>query len=302
MSIVEQALDKLQKSQVAARESVGGPIPATRKHAPQPDRESGVVVRSALPGPAPPAHHIKLDLDALRAKGLLPPQEEGRMLVDEYRRIKWPLLDGAFGRGADPRPAGNLIMITSALPAEGKTFTTFNLALNIAQERDSTVLLIDADVTKAHITECLGLSGQPGLLDALGDEGLELEQVVYGTQIEGLSFIPAGRRNRRAPELLASRRMLELLQHQAERAPNRIVLFDSSPLLVTNEAQVLARLAGQIVLVVRAEYTPQNAVAEAIALLDRSKSISCVLTHASDEPGREYYGAYGRYHDQPSSK
>lgn len=288
MSIVEKALDKLHKAQPAAREST---VPITRRN--------GVAVEREVPAartPQVPEQHTTIDVEALRELGVMPPKADSRRVIEECRRIKWPLLAAAFARGVEAVPLGNLIMITSALPSEGKTFTTMNLALNIAQERDCTLLLVDADVAKAHLTEALGLQDHPGLLDVIADETLSLESVIHRTQIDGLSVVPAGRASPRAAELLASRRMVDLLQLQAERVPNRVILFDSSPVLATNEAQVLARICGQVVMIVRADYTSQSAVHEAISLLDRSKSISCVLTHAKGEPGREYYGAYGRYY------
>jgi receptor protein-tyrosine kinase len=297
MSIVEKALEKLQQTQPAAQAKPAAvAVPRKSSHEAALLRPAPVPAAPA-PSVAAPSRIVHFNFDALRANELLPPADQERQLTDEFRRIKWPLLHAAFGTGTEaPLPGGNLIMNTSSLPGEGKSFTTVNLALNIAREKDCTLLLVDADVAKAQVTELMGLRGEPGLLDVLVDDKLHLEEVIYRTQIEGLEVLPAGRPHGRAPELFASRRMAELLNQQADRYPNRIILFDTSPLLATNESQVLARLVGQVVLLVRAEHTAQAAVTDALGLLDRSKSISCVLTQARAEHTHDYYGNYERYY------
>ena len=94
-------------------------------------------------------------MQSLREKGMLVPDSDlGPEVRSEYRRIKRPLLSNAFGKSASLVDQGNLIMVTSAVPGEGKTYTAINLALAIAQERDSTVLLVDCDVTKQGSAGC----------------------------------------------------------------------------------------------------------------------------------------------------
>ena len=155
-----------------------------------------------------------------------------------------------MGRGAKKLANGQLIMTASALPEEGKTFTSFNLALSIALEKDLTVLLVDADVSKRHISRILGLESNAGLLDALKDDTLDLESLVVPTDIQGLSILPAGNRTDIATELLSSTHMENTVSRLGAHDPNRIVLLDSPPLMLTSESRALAAMVGQVVVVV----------------------------------------------------
>jgi len=122
---------------------------------------------------------------------------------------------------------------------------------------------------------------------------------VLATGISGLSFLPAGRRTSVAPELFGSTRMAQVVSQLGKTNRQRIVLFDSSPLLATDESSLLARLAGQVVLVVRAEATQQSVVLEAISMLDKAK-LRCVLNQAQVSGLLEHYYGYGYYpHDRP---
>ena len=136
-------------------------------------------------------------------------------------------------------------MVTSALPSEGKTFTSLNLALSIATEIDSTVLLVDGDVAHPSIPEIIGAPHGPGLLDLLTRDDLDFADALVKTNIEKLSLLPAGTRHRRSTELLASEQMASLLREIASRYRDRIIIFDSPPLLATTEARVLAMNMGR---------------------------------------------------------
>src|SRR6202008_1950034 len=119
-------------------------------------------------------------------------------------RIKRPIIANAFGKGVPAVPNGHIVMIASAIPGEGKTFTCINLALSMALEHDLEVLLVDADVPKPHISTVFGVAGEPGLLDALKDEALDVQSLVIATDVQGLSVLPIGRRVAdTATELLA---------------------------------------------------------------------------------------------------
>lgn len=291
MSIVEKAISKLQSQRarsVPAPVAVGAPSAApmaARIPSAHPVRER---VSSG------PREIVNLDLVRLREQGLLPPEHASARVTDEFRRIKWPLLATAFGRETQPVERGNLIMIASCVPDEGKTFTAVNLAMTIALERDCTVLLVDADAAKPNISRVLGIEGRPGVVDALSSDIANLEDAVLDTPVAGLCLLPAGQRNVRAPELFASNRMDQIAAELAAQDPNRVVIFDSSPLLATNEAHLLARVVGQILVVVRANHTLQPVVREALALLDRSKAISFMLNQ-TDAGFGEYYGGYYGY-------
>ena len=187
---------------------------------------------------------------------------------------------------------GNLVMVTSALPSEGKTFTSLNLALSIATEIDSTVLLVDGDVAHPSIPEIIGAPHGPGLLDLLTRDDLDFADALVKTNIEKLSLLPAGTRHRRSTELLASEQMASLLREIASRYRDRIIIFDSPPLLATTEARVLATNMGQIVMVVAADATSQHAVNQALATIEGCEIVLMVLNKASRTDVGTYYGYY----------
>ena len=238
---------------------------------------------------------VRVDNDALRAAGFLAPEEEERQLVDQYRNIKRPLLAHAFGKRATRIPDGHLVLITSALAGEGKSFTCINLALSLARERDHKVLLVDADVAKPHISRLFGAADEPGLLDLLDDDRpVDHRNFVMPTSVPGLSLLPAGKARHYATELLASNRMEDLMRALGEEDPQRIVVFDSPPVLLTSEARVLTRLVGQVVVVVLAGMTPQQAVLEAVDTIDEGKAVNLILNQARQSATSGYYGgSYG---------
>ena len=236
---------------------------------------------------------LVLNFDELREASIVPPEELAPNLANEFRRIKRPLLKNAFGKGDEKIEKGNLIMLCSALSGEGKTFASMNLAMSVALERERTVLLIDADVAKPHISRTLGLDKRKGLMDLLVDRTLDIGEVLVQTDMPGLRILPAGTQHEYATELLASERMEELMTEIAGRYQNRIVILDSPPLLQTSEAQVLTSLVGQVVVVVQAGATPQAATLSALELVDPSKHVSLILNKSRiTTAGDSYYGGY----------
>jgi exopolysaccharide/PEP-CTERM locus tyrosine autokinase len=214
------------------------------------------------------SRRVEVDMHALSQAGFIRPDAPRSQLADEYRVIKRPLIDNAMGKGAARIRNGNLIMISSALPGEGKTFTAANLAMSIAMELDHTVMLVDADVTRPTLLQKLGLPPARGLLDVLVDESLDLAQVLLRTNIEKLTLLPCGTTHPRATELLASEVMTQLLADMANRYGDRIIIFDSPPLLVTTEARALASHMGQVVVVVKAGSTSHADVKHALATIE----------------------------------
>lgn len=241
---------------------------------------------------------VDVDREALRQSGLLATVSEQRRIADQYRQIKRPLLANAAETKSADLPRGNLIMVGSAIPGEGKTFTCINLALSIALERDRSVLLIDADCPKPHISNLFGLQKQPGLLDVLRTSTAKLNDYVMPTNIANLAILPAGQQDELASELLASERMDRLCRRLSEEDSRRIVLFDTSPLLYTTEAPIIAGHVGQVALVVAANRTSQQIVKNAIECLDSSTANNIILNKANigDSISGDYYGyGYGQY-------
>jgi exopolysaccharide/PEP-CTERM locus tyrosine autokinase len=159
-------------------------------------------------------------------------------------------------------------------------------------EMDMTVLLVDADVARPSVLKVLELSAEAGLMDILLNDDMKLSDVILKTNIPTLSILPAGRSNRHATELLASRAMSKLLTEIADRYADRIVIFDSPPLLITTEANVLAAQMGQVVMVVEAETTTQHAVKESLQKIETCRNISLIYNKTKAFPGNVYYGYY----------
>ncbi|WP_183107896.1 XrtA-associated tyrosine autokinase [Massilia sp. Dwa41.01b] len=208
-------------------------------------------------------------------------------LLEDFRVIKRPLLKRAFSEASAPGRPNNLIMLTSSLPGEGKTYCAINLAMSIAMELDHTVLLVDADVARPSVLRTLGLPAQRGLMDILLDDKLDLSDVMLRTNVDTLSILPAGTSTPRATELLASSTMTSLVTEIAHRYPDRVIIFDSPPLLLTSESRVLASHMGQIVMVVEAQGTTQHAVKESLRQLEGCSNVNLIYNKARDIPGIE---------------
>ena len=237
----------------------------------------------------PISKKINIDLAALAAAGYVTPNSPRTTATDQFRVIKRPLLENATGKGASAILNGNLIMVTSSLPGEGKSFAAINLAMSLAMELNHTVLLVDADVARPSIMKKLGLQSAPGLLDLLLDEKIELSDVLLKTNVPKLTILPTGVPHPRATELLASEAMTSLLKDLARRYSDRIIIFDSPPLLLTTEARVLASHMGQIVMIVQAEKTLQSQVQHALSTIENCPVKLIVLNQARTRG----LGAYG---------
>lgn len=243
-------------------------------------------------GKARRAESVSLDLDGLAREGYLVPSMVRSELAMAFRQIKRPLLRNA-ARKDDAAARNALIMITSALPGEGKTFCSINLAMSIAMEVDTSVLLVDADVVRPTIMERLALPPAPGFLDVLTDDRRDLGDVILRTNVPKLSILPAGTRNAMATELLASDAMDRLLTELATRYPDRVVILDAPPLLITSEARVLASRVGQVVVVVDSSSTAEAQVSKTFAALEHCPLVMSVLNKCAEpEHGRGYEYGY----------
>jgi protein-tyrosine kinase len=292
MSIVERAIKKLQQAQEASAVPPPVPRPATATAAADYDLDRESSQRSGA-GWVSPRQTVRIDIQSLRRQRLLPPPEQERELAAQYRHIKRPLIAKGTGRGISRVPRGNAIMLTSALPGEGKSFTAINLALSMALEQELRVLLVDADVARPRLSRELGIDKHPGFIDALRDGSTDIESLVVDTDIPTLSVLSSGSRSDTATELMAGPRMTEIVRLLCERDPDRVVLFDSPPILPTTEARILAQAVGQVVVMVRASRTPQEALFEALHLIGQRDEVSLMLTHAERSGAGAYY--YGNY-------
>lgn len=300
MSIIEEAakrLEQLKRAGVQVGEEIA---PATTPAPATPSIQTvESVPRSTLFRQQPAqtqtasSKRVEIDMLALKDRGIVTPSDPRTQVADEFRIIKRPIIANAKGKGAAPIPNANLIMVTSALPGEGKTFTSINLAMSMAMELDSTVLLVDADVARPAVLNTLGLKPAQGLLDVLTKESVDLGSVLLKTNVEKLTILPSGSHHPRATELLASDAMNQLLAEMATRYSDRIIIFDSPPLLVATESPVLATHMGQVVIVVEAEKTPHATIKDALSKIGEGPVKLMVLNKSKRESGAGAYGYYG---------
>lgn len=308
-SLIEQAtkrLEQLRRAGVDLENNVQ-PIPAIKLE----DRVNHVEVAPVAPiisqdfskKTTSVSRKVVLDLDAIAAAGIVSPNAPRSQIADQYRVIKRPLITNAMGRGASTIGNGNLIMVTSALAGEGKSFSAINLAMSIATELDNTVMLVDADVARPSVLRMLGLPASPGLLDLLVGDVDDLSSVLLKTNIDKLTLLPSGTPHLRATELLASDAMSQLIKNIANRYSDRIIIFDSPPLLLTTESRVLATHMGQIVMVVHAEKTLQADVQHALSSIEACPVKLMVLNQArsGSQGGYGGYGGYGYGYGQQSA-
>jgi protein-tyrosine kinase len=321
MSLIEQAAKRLEELRRAGADvtetpvagasgevSPGGAAPTPEavvraleaRAAQAPPQHEGLrlpLTPTPAGAPFPPVHaprrHIDIDLADLASRGYLTPDAAKSQTADEFRVIKRPIIRNALGvMGGNKTKNRNLVMVTSALPGEGKTFTAVNLAMSIAMELDNTVLLVDGDVAHPMLPSLLGVPSEPGLLDLLTRDDLDVSDALVRTNVEKLTVLPAGSRQRRATELLASEQMAGLLRELASRYSDRIIIFDSPPLLATTEARVLATHMDQIIMVVAAEATTQQAVSHALTAIESCEIVLLMLNKARRTDVGTYYGYY----------
>jgi protein-tyrosine kinase len=323
MDLVEKAAQRLAQLQKAGVEVPVAQVPAVpapgegTESMPTPERLAQALERTRsaearveVPAvaravaPAAPGHELRagahggprskvvqIDLEALAAAGFVTPQAQRSQIADEFRVIKRPIIRNAHERIGARGDRANLIMVTSAIPAEGKSFIALNLAMSIALEVDSHALLVDADVANPSLMHMTHLPpASKGLLDLLNNGDTKLHDVLLRTNVEKLTLLPAGTAHGRATEMLASETMAGLLEDMSSRYADRILIFDSPPLLATTEARALASHMGQIIMVVEADRTTQALVKHALETIESCPVVMMVLNKAPRPEVGSYYG------------
>lgn len=253
--------------------------------------------RIARRGPAKFREQFRpIDRQLLRDQGMIVPEGTVTRLLEEFRIVKRQLLLQAaeLRRGAG-EGAAQRILICSPHPGEGKTYCAVNLALSIAAERETEVLLVDADFAKPSILSTLGLPGGPGLMDALTDPAADVADFVIGTDVPGLWVLPAGNASTSDSEYLSSSRTAAVLDRLTDGAPHRMVIFDSPPALAASPAAELAKYVGQALVIARADRTGQGALEDAISLLSGCPNIQLLLNATNFSPSGRRFGSYYGY-------
>lgn len=293
MSTIEKALAKQKAKQAQADAnastvekavSVEAQAEKVQEPAPSVDAQKTPITSKDL--------RLDINTKSMAERGYLIDTGERKSIKDEFRQIKRKLLNNAFGAGAKTLNNPNLVMVSSSTPNEGKTFVSINLALSIALEQDKTVLLIDADVLRPSVNRELGISTKPGLMEFLLGEKQDISEVLYSTSIDNLKIIPAGAPHHLSNELLASDKMASFAQELADRYPDRIVIFDSPPLIGVTETQVLANLMGQAVVVVEENKTKLANIQKATEHLNENLALGLVVNKAI-RSHKDMYGYYG---------
>ncbi len=282
-STIERTVEKQQ---------IATPAPSTDK----PVKDNPV--EKSKPGMAVNADNealnLTINLEELDERGFVSVSNARKLINEEYREIKRKLLRNAFGALSKTLKNSNIIMVSSARPSEGKTFTAINLALSIAAEQDKTVLLVDADVLKPNVTRTLRVNPGEGLMEYLLDENKDISDILYRTNVDKLRIIPAGQTHHLSTELLASERMNETIDEFSNRYPDRIVIIDTPPLIGINESAVLASFAGQAVIVTEEGRTKLNDINNIVDRLNPDMAVGFVVNKAVNESADNgnYYGYY----------
>ena len=298
MNNIEKALEKAKKIEKEQKKQTSNANSSILNHSKKSvfkEKHSNVKLVDNAKTKINTVNIFPINRKKLSKQGFLCSKNGNSQLSEEYRMIKRPLINNISNEKSNKISKANLILVTSSQPGEGKTFTAINLALSIAREQDKKVLLIDADVAKPSISKVLGIDNKGlGLIDYLDSEELNFSQILLKTDIGGLSIVPAGERHSFSTELLASKAMSVLTEELHSRYADRIVIFDSPPLLASTQAEVLAGLVGQVLFVVEAEKTIQSMVSDSIEKLKVCDVVLGVLNKATQTAGLNYYD-YGNY-------
>lgn len=297
MSIIEKALDKLVKPNNghdtgpdgSKDDSYNTNINSSTEQMPDIESQLNIDELSGNDGRGGGASKsINIDLHELDLMGFISPETKNIRLFEQFRNIKMQLLSNVFVKKSHGMRNSNIIVMTSAISGEGKTFSSINLALSIAYEYNNTVLYVDGDITKKTASKLLGLENYPGLTDYLLNVKPVLSDLLLSTNLAKFSILPAGGFHERATELYASKRMQDLINELSQRYNDRIIIIDSPPLLQDTSATALSRLADQTVIVVEAEKTPRHIVEEAIRSLKTDKYIGVLFNKSNQRYGANY--------------
>jgi len=287
MSTIEKADDKFAGTQLSPSkdQTYDTPLLAPGKLAPKSDENDSVANQLAPT--------LNLDKNKMRSLALLLPDMGNSVLAEQYRKLKHPLLR-KINTSNTNASLKNMIMVTSALEGEGKSYTATNLALSIAMELDHTALLVDVDSRKNTVSNLLGISADPGLTNYLCSDEVSVKNIIYSTDIPKLKIIPAGDPELFSTESATSTKMKQFLEELSSRYPDRVIILDTPPLMLSAIAKVLAYMVGQVVMVVEAEKTPVAVIEEATNHLDAERFSGFILNKTNLAGSTEsLYGSYG---------
>ncbi len=270
------------------------PPPPLSVPLPQPAILTGASPAPDIMAPEVGATPQGVDALSLERAGMVDWSRTRSRISEEFRLVQRQILRAAFGPGAEPG-FSNLLMVTSARPGEGKSFTSLNLAGSVARQGDHHVLLVDADSKRDSICYPLGLAEARGLLDLVANPKLDPAPLIVKTPIERLAMLPVGRERERSAELFSTKEMTRLIQSLGRRYADRLLILDAPPCLSTSDPAVLAPVVGQILFVVEADRTQRDEVEASLDLIQACPTITLVL-NKQQISSRYTFGAYSSYY------
>ena len=321
LNLIERMAQRMAKQQGAAAEPASNDIQMPAKSAESASRAEPAFVRAEAPAQAiaatvqrapaaiaaaetsrrPPdkerSRQVNLDFRVLRQNGMITPDNMASVISNEFRGIKRKLLQKA--RDPETRAAvNNLIMVTSTLPGEGKTFTSINLAMSLAAERGLNVLLIDADVIRPSVGNMFKSTPKAGLTDLLNGTVANVSDVLCRcAEIPNLAVMFSGAASANSPELISSGRMADLCTELSTRYPDRMIVLDTPPVLASPEPAQLASYVHQLIMVVAADQTDRHQLQKSLESVASCKNISLLFNKAPRWNEAQYAPYYGYGYD-----
>jgi len=301
LNLIQRALDRMQGSESSAPASVekimSAQIPLRMSHPSSLPDEA--VAPNKTSSSSPSAAPVRLNMAALRRAGMINPEIKTSNIANEFRNIKRKVLVAARDKQSREL-VNNLVMVTSSLPEEGKTFTSVNLALSLSAEREVQVLLMDCDLHRPTVQNFFESAGEAGLSEMLSNGITDIQGMVHRCDtIPNLGVLFAGKHMDNSPELVASTTMHNLLLATSKRYRDQIIIIDTPPALTSFEPAILAHNVQQAILVVSAQRSGRGQVEKALDAISACHNISLLFNRASKWEQRDtgYYYNYGPKHD-----
>ncbi|MCO6419885.1 hypothetical protein JYK14_27540 [Siccirubricoccus sp. KC 17139] len=301
--LVERAMEALGGAGTLLRPGGTPPAPA----APMPGSRPGPLPKAAgqaeavAPPPAPPdggevpAAAAPVSLEAMRRAGLVvaPGRAERNRASEEVNVVQHQVLRTLRATPEAEGRCARAILVTSARPGEGKTFTALNLAASIAVGGGRPAVLVDVDGKHGSVSELLGLADQPGLHALAAGSALPVARLLVPTELPALAILPFGHVTG-ASEAPSGAGMVAALLRLAAALPRHVLVLDSPPCLSTSDPSALASAVGQVLMVVQAERTQRDEVEAALDLVEACPTLQLVLNQTR-MTSNDSFGAYGAY-------
>jgi capsular exopolysaccharide synthesis family protein len=220
----------------------------------------------------PPSHVLRLDNKKLQEQRVIAASQYDER-VGPYRQLRTQLLKTM--RDND----WTTLAITSAHERAGKTVTAANLAISLARDVNTTVLLVDLDLNTPTVHKKLNLHSEKGLVDFLQDQA-QLSEILFDPGIQDLTILAGRSAGVESSELLASPKMKELIQDLCQQEGGSITIFDLPPLLRNDDAILFAPFADATLVVVEDGVTTKEQLQQALRLLEKANVIGTIINKA----------------------